>query len=301
MKTVSTLCRLTGHCNNTDLCFCLIHAESRGKREKDGTRDDRDYEVAETSSSRDAAREDRETKEGRERRGDGRSDRRGDSTSTSRDPTRDRDRDTKDSTREPRTTETTSTRSGRDPLEYRDREREREREKEKERERERGEREKTDRKEEAVPEEGRGYGRGHGREEGGRTEGKGETRTESRAERPGRGRGREADASDKVSSGSTRNARGSQLESGGHDGWESRSGGGFREKSAERSTDRGAERGGAERGGAERDRYDGDRRGGEQATGRDSSYDRRGGHTDRGDRRENRERGEENKYISSII
>lgn len=77
--------------------------------------------------------------------------------------------------------------------------------------------------------------------------------------------------------GSTRGSRALQADSGGHDGWESRSSG-LRERSSERNTERATER----------DRYDSDRQRGEQV--RDSSYDRRGSQADR-DRRDHRERG----------
>ncbi|XP_054655460.1 zinc finger CCCH domain-containing protein 13 isoform X2 [Dunckerocampus dactyliophorus] len=169
-----------------------------------------------------------------------------------------RDRRDVKETRESRT----ETRCSRESLERRDREREREKDRDREREREK-ERERMDtlRKEEAAQDD-RSYGRSHGREEGGR-----DVRAETRTERNGRGRGREI-----PDKGSNRNSRGSQMDSS-HENWESRSGG-ARERSIERSN------------ASERDRYDGDKRG-EQ--GRDSSYDRRGGHSER-DRRDNRDR-----------
>ncbi|KAM8871505.1 zinc finger CCCH domain-containing protein 13 isoform 2-T2 [Synchiropus picturatus] len=221
----------------------------RGKREKDGVRDDRNYD-SEQVSSRDS-RDDRDHREARDRRERGR-----ETTRESRDH-----RDNRDA-KESRESRSTDNRSSQESLERRDRDREREKEREKDKEREKErdrERERLDahRKEE-PPQDERSYGRSQGREDGGRTE------------RNGRGRGRATEASEK---GSSRNSRGSQMDSG-HDNWESRSSN-TRERSADAS-DRGIDR----------DRYEGERRG-EQA--RDSSYDRRGGHSDR-ERRDNRDR-----------
>lgn len=256
------------HWTDTTCFVCLT--ESRSKRDKDGLRDDRDYD-SEQVSSRDS-RDDRDARERRDGRDRGR-----DTARDSRDQRESRDvRDSRESRTENRSSDS-----------QREREREKEREKDRDREKDRVD---THRKEEPAQDD-KSYGRG--REDGGRTGGRAETRGD-RAERNGRGHGRTNETSDKgttrrrsalstvqtshsrLCTGSTRSSRGSQLD-GSHDNWDAR-GGAARERSAERSADRGSDR----------DRYDGERRG-EQA--RDSSYDRRGGHGDR-DRRDNRDRGE---------
>lgn len=145
----------------------LLQTESRSKREKDGVRDDRDYDPEVLSS-----RDDRETRDRRDPRERG------------RDAARD-NRDAKDS-RESRT----ETRSSRESLERREREREKERGREKERER--GD---AYRKEDPAQDE-RVYGRGHGRDDGGRAEVRMDSRTD-RGERNERGRGRANEPSDK--------------------------------------------------------------------------------------------------------
>ncbi|KAJ3584177.1 hypothetical protein NHX12_014673 [Muraenolepis orangiensis] len=173
--------------------------QSHGKRDKDLSRDDRDYE-SEQSSSRD----DREQR---------------------RDRGRESARDPKDAR---------ENRAEAHSLERRDRERDKERDKEREREKEKErEKERTDRKEEpplppAAAQEERGYGRGHGGKEEVKAEARGDNRpAEGRAERNGRGRGRTADTAEKA-----------QPESS-HDSWESRSGS-ARERSTERTSgDRG--------------------------------------------------------------
>lgn len=153
-----------------DQIFLLfVFFSDRGKRDKDGVREDRDYDSELT-----AAREERESRDARDRR---------DVRDRGREPVREsrdsRDnRDTKDS-RDSRG----DGRSSRESLERRDREREREKEREKERERN-----DSYRKEDAGQDD-RLYARGHGRDDGGRSEG--------RTDRNGRGRGRPNETVDK--------------------------------------------------------------------------------------------------------
>ncbi|XP_057187002.1 zinc finger CCCH domain-containing protein 13 isoform X1 [Triplophysa rosa] len=185
--------------------------ECPGKREKDSSRDERDYDIELISS--------RDTRDSRDHRGE--RDRR-----DARDERQPRG-EFKDS-RDAHATETRN-RSGRESQQHRDKERDRERE----RERERNE---APRKEDTTAQDERNYGRGHGKEEV-KNVSRADNKNESRAERTGRGRGRGADAQDHK--GYARGNKASQADTSStceRDSWESR--GSFRERSSERSSNR---------------------------------------------------------------
>ncbi|KAA0722277.1 Zinc finger CCCH domain-containing protein 13 [Triplophysa tibetana] len=181
--------------------------ECPGKREKDSSRDEREYDIELISS--------RDTRDSRDHRGDRRDAR------EERQP-RGEFKDSRDA----HATETRN-RSGRESQQNRDKERERERERE---------RNEAPRKEDTTAQEERNYGRGHGKEEV-KNVNRADNKNESRAERTGRGRGRGADAQDQK--GYARGNKASQADTSstcGRDSWESR--GSFRERSSERSSNR---------------------------------------------------------------